>query len=50
VLSAASNLQPYQHLMNVAFGQDGLTNADTTLMFEDRSTMVTEEMKEYPAR
>jgi hypothetical protein len=35
--------------MNVVFGQDGLTNADTTLMFEDRSTMVTEEMKEYPA-
>lgn len=38
-----------QHLMNVVFGQDGLTNADTTLMFEERSTMVTEEMKEYPA-
>ena len=38
-----------QHLMNVVFGQDGLTNADTTLMLEERSTMVTEEMKEYPA-
>jgi hypothetical protein len=38
-----------QHLMNVVFGQNGLTNADTTLMFEERSTMVTEEMKEYPA-
>jgi excinuclease UvrABC nuclease subunit len=38
-----------QHLMNVVFGQDGLTNTDTTLMFEVRSTMVTEEMKEYPA-
>ena len=35
------------HLMNVVFGQDVLTNADTTLMFEERSTMVTEEMKEY---
>ena len=38
-----------QHLMNVVFGQDGLTNADTTLMFEERSTIVTAEMKEYPA-
>jgi hypothetical protein len=35
--------------MNVVFGQDGLTNTDTTLMFEERSTKVTEEMKEYPA-
>jgi len=38
-----------QYLMNVVFGQDGLTNADTTLMFEERSTIVTGEMKEYPA-
>jgi transposase-like protein len=38
-----------QHLMNVVFCQDGLTNADTTLMLEERSTKVTEEMKEYPA-
>ena len=37
-----------QHFMNVVFGQDCLTNADT-LMFEERSTKVTEEMKEYPA-
>ena len=35
--------------MNVVFGQNGLTNTDTTLMFEERSTMVTEEMKEYLA-
>jgi len=38
-----------QHLMNVVFGQNGLSNADTTLMFEERSTKVIEEMKEYPA-
>jgi hypothetical protein len=28
-----------QHLMNVVFGQDGLTNADTTLMLEERSDL-----------
>jgi hypothetical protein len=43
------NTKERQHLINVVFGQDGLTNADTTLMFEERSTKVTEEMKEYPA-
>ena len=44
-----SDTKERQHLMKVVFGQDGLTNADTTLMFDERSTMVTEEMKEYPA-
>jgi hypothetical protein len=34
------NTKERQHLMNVVFGQDGLTNTDTTLMFEERSTKV----------
>jgi hypothetical protein len=34
--------------MDVVFGPEGLADADTSVIFEEKSTQVVDEMKDHP--
>ena len=38
-----------QRLMDVVFGPEGLADADTSVLFEEKSTQVVDEMKDHPS-